>query len=291
MRLPAPLSRLKPNVHKNDFGHVLILAGSKKLLGAACLSGLAAMRTGAGLVTVGVPASLNATLQKKISPVIMTLPLAETNEQTLSVSAYPEIEDFAKSVDVLALGPGLSRNPSTRDLVLSVIRHITKPLVIDADALNALSGNTKILKSNCGLKILTPHPGEMARLTKLTKAHIEKNRVSVAKNFAQRYHCILVLKGHHTVLASATGKTYVNKTGNPGMATAGSGDVLTGILAALLAQGLDGFASAKMGTYLHGKAGDLATIKHARASLIATDLIEHISAAIRSIEKTKRKYC
>ena len=164
-----------------------------------------------------------------------------------------------------------------------MIATVNQPLVVDADALNALAGNLNTLTVNKGTKILTPHPGEMARLLKTSKEKIEKNRKKVAREFAARYKCVLVLKGHRTVVASPKGKIYMNRSGNAGMATAGSGDVLTGILAAFLAQGLDGFEAARWGTYLHGKAGDLAAKAKGKVSLIATDLIDCIPKVFKSL--------
>ncbi len=279
MRLPVPLSRRKKNSHKNDYGHVLILAGSGNMLGAAALSTLAAMRSGAGLVTVGVPRSLNLILQKKCSAVVMTLPLQETSTLSLDLSSFNKIKNF--HCDVIAVGPGLSLEPRTRQLVLKIISSLDKPIVIDADALNALATKPDILLKTPAIKILTPHPGEMARLSKLNKNFIEKNRKQVALNFARKFHSIVILKGHRSVIASPDGKFYINKTGNPGMATAGSGDVLTGVIAAFLAQGLPGFEAAKWGCAVHGRAGDLAALEKTQISMIATDIIEKIPEALK----------
>jgi len=271
--------RRKRDVHKNNFGHVLILAGSRTMIGAAALSALAAMRSGAGLVTVGIPESLNLVLQKKISSVVMTLPLKETTRQSLSLKAFSQIENF--DFDVLAMGPGLSRDHETQKLILKIIAACPQPMVIDADGLNALAGHLDCLHQKDTIKIFTPHPGEMARLTNLNKEAIQKKRLSVTKEFARRFQVTLLLKGNRSVVASPKGKAYVNTTGNPGMATAGSGDVLTGMIAALLAQGLEGFEAAKLGCYLHGKAGDLAAKQKTAVSMIATDMIENIPKAIR----------
>jgi len=180
MRLPAPLLRRNPNVYKNDFGHVLVLAGSPGMIGAAALTSLSAMRAGAGLVTVGIPQSLNAVLQKKLSPVIMTLSLKETKEQTLSLDAFRQIHRVLDRFQVIAIGPGLSRNRSTQKLILKIIGTVQKPLVIDADALWALVQQLKILKKTSATKILTPHPGEMSKLLGLSKELIEKNRLKTA---------------------------------------------------------------------------------------------------------------
>lgn len=277
MKFPSQLTRRDPKAHKNLFGHVLVLAGSRRMIGAGALTSLAAMRSGAGLVTWGVPASLNSPAQKKAAHVVMTLPLKETQNQTLAVGAFVEIQKFFAKCSAIALGPGLSTHPGTQKLILKIIAESPRPLVIDADALNTLAGrDSRILTKTRTPKILTPHPGEMARLTGLRKSNIEKNREEIARKFAKKYQCVLVLKGHRTIVASPDGKTYLNKTGNPGMATAGSGDVLTGMIAAFLAQGLSAFEAAKWGVYLHGKASDLAAKAKGKISLIASDIVDFI---------------
>ncbi len=283
MRLPLPLARRRPDAYKNQFSHVCVIAGSGRMLGAAALASLAAMRAGAGLVTAAIPASLNAAAQKKISNVVMTLPLQETREQTVSADAFARISRAYDEFDVFAVGPGLSRHPSTQRLVLRTIGTSPKSLVIDADALYALAGHTEILRKTTTLKVLTPHPGEMARLIDRSRDYVEKNRRQTALEFARKYGCVLLLKGHHTVVASPRGQVYINKTGNAGMATAGSGDVLTGMIAALLGQGLTGFEAAKFGAYWHGKAGDLAAKTKTRAAMIASDIIENIPKALKVI--------
>ena len=283
MLLPTPLSRQKNNVHKNTFGHVLILAGSQRMLGAGALTSLAAMRSGAGLVTLGVPKSLSSVAHKKISNVIMTWPLPETRQQTLSFSGFTVIKNHYSKYQSIALGPGLSTNTSTQKLIRQIISTTTVPLVIDADALNAITGHLQIFLKTPIVKILTPHSGEMGRLLKLKKETIEEKRKLIAKDFAQKYNCVLLLKGPKTVVASEEGKCYVNKTGNCGMATAGSGDVLTGMIAAFLAQGFSSFEAAKHGAYYHGLAGDLAAKQKGRASLLASDIIDNIPAAFEKL--------
>ena len=284
MRLPAPLSRNNPFVHKNDFGHVLIIAGSAQMIGAGALTALSAMRSGAGLVTLGVAKSLNLVAHKKISNVVMTLPLAETKNQTISIRAFKKIQDFSKRCDAVALGPGMSTDPLTRQCVLKIISKLSKPLVIDADGLNCLEGKLNILTKTNSLKILTPHPGEMARLLKVKRNFIESHRTKVALDFAKKYRCVLLLKGYKTVVASHNGETYVNQTGNAGVATAGSGDVLTGIIAAFIAQGLSSFEAARWGAYIHGRAGDLAAFNKTKISLIAADIIDHLPDAFKSLK-------
>ena len=251
------------------------------MLGAGALSSLAAIRAGAGLVTLGIPKSLNLTAQKKISNVVMTFPLTETKEQTLSLSSLKQIKENIKKFTCLAIGPGLSTNKSTQKLILEIIENSKIPLVIDADALNAASLDKTVLKKSLCEKILTPHPGEMARLTRLSKTLIEKNRKKISLDFARKYKCVLLLKGNNTIVASKEGKTYINKTGNTGMAKAGSGDVLTGIIAAFIAQGLSAFDASKFGVYIHGKAGDIAAKQKTKTSMIATDIIDNIGQAIK----------
>lgn len=285
MPLPAPLLRNNPNVHKNNFGHVLILAGSGNMLGAPCLCGLAAMRAGAGLVTIGVPKTLNLTLQKKISPSIMTMALPGTPQATLSSRAYNSIKGSLTKFQAIAIGPGLTQNTSTQKLIRKITQTARQPLVIDADGLNAVARDLKCLCASSTVKVLTPHPGEMSRLTALGAKKILKDPACIARQFAQEYNVILLLKGHHTVVAGPDGRIYINKTGNAGMATAGSGDVLTGMIAALLAQGLSGFEAARWGAYLHGKAGDLAASAKTRAGMIATDIIDNIPKAIKECDR------
>ena len=252
------------------------------MLGAAALCALASMRSGAGLVTVGTAKSLNLTLQRKISPAIMTWPLPQTSNQTIAFKAAAQILKKIERFNVIALGPGLGQDSGTQRFILELIHRSNKPLVIDADALNALAHRVEILKKSKVTKILTPHPGEMARLTGLSKDEIQKNRKKVAQDFSKRFECVLVLKGQQTVVASPDGKVYVNTTGNSGMGKAGTGDILTGIVAAFLAQGIEPFEAAKSAVYIHGKAGDQALKFRARVSLLATDIIDSLPVALKN---------
>ncbi len=253
--------------------------------GAALLCAEGALRCGAGLVTLGIPQSIAAAVIKIKPREIMLLPLAETKEKTLSAAAYKKIGEFVKNIDILVVGPGLTQNKSTQILARKIIVKINKPMIIDADGLNALVGHLDLLRvKSYGLrvtKILTPHPGEMARLIGSSTEEIQKNRNKIAKNFVMHYNVTLVLKGYHSIVADCAGKLYINKTGNPGMATAGSGDVLTGMIAAFLGQGLSAFDSAKYGVYLHGCAGDLATKEKTQLGMIASDIIAKIPEAIK----------
>jgi NAD(P)H-hydrate epimerase len=284
MRLPSRLLRRKPDSHKGDFGHVFILAGSARFSGAAVLCAEACMRTGAGLVTLGIPKSLNVAVIKIKPPEIMTLALRETKEVTLAGSAYRKIRDFSNGVDVLVIGPGLSQNRQTQGLVRRIVSLIPKPMVIDADGLNALAEHPEILEKlgrTQRTTIVTPHPGEMARLLGSTIARVSNKREEIAQRFSRRYKITVVLKGHRTVVSDFRAGAYINNTGNPGMSTAGSGDVLTGMIAAFLGQGLDPFSAAKYAVYLHGLAGDLAAKEKTQISLIASDIIAKIPAAIK----------
>lgn len=242
------------------------------------------MRAGAGMVTLGIPRSLNNAIIKIKPKEVMTLPLPETARGALSLTGYKKIRDFIKNIDVLVIGPGLGRDESTQALVRKLIARKIKPTVIDADGLNALVGHLNVLRTPHTANrapILTPHPGEMARLLGVSVKKVQGSRKEIAIKFTKDYKVILALKGHNTVVADYNGSLYVNKTGNPGMATAGSGDVLTGVIAAFLGQKLDAFSACKYAAYLHGLAGDLAAAKKTQISLIASDIIDKIPKAIK----------
>lgn len=286
VRVPADIRKLlpkrKPDTHKGDYGHVFVVAGSIGMTGAAALCSEAALLSGSGLVTLGICKSLNSILAKKLTE-IMTRPLPETHEQTLSEKALPEILKFSEKVDCVAIGPGLSRNNSTQKLVKRLIASLNKPIVLDADGINALEGKASILKSVKAPIVVTPHPGEMSRLMPLSRNEIAKNKEKVAKGFANKYNVVCVLKGHRTVVAGPRGKIFINSTGNPGMASGGVGDVLTGMIASFIGQGLKPFDAAKLGVYLHGLAGDLAAKEKGEASLIASDLLNKLPEAIKKL--------
>ncbi|MDP6686258.1 MAG: NAD(P)H-hydrate dehydratase, partial [Candidatus Omnitrophota bacterium] len=278
------LKKRGKDTHKGDYGRVFILAGSPGLTGAAALCSVACLRAGAGLVTLGIPVSLNIAMEKKLTEV-MTCPLPETRKGTFSLKAKAEILNIVKKSNAVILGPGLSRNPETSKLVRILAGLINKPMILDADALNALSEDTAALKKIAHHYIITPHAGEMARLIKKSTSFIKNNRINVAKKFSSQYNAVVVLKGAGTVVTdpSPKSKAYVNKTGNPGMATAGTGDVLTGVIGGFLAQGLDTSYAAKLGVYVHGLAGDLAAKDKGEIGLIASDILERIPAAINTI--------
>lgn len=275
------LRKRKKDTHKGDYGRVFVLGGSRGLTGAACLCANACLRSGAGLVTLGIPFSLNTAMARKLTEV-MTCPLAETQKGTLSLKAKKEILDRINKSDIAVLGPGLSTNIETKKLIRRLIAGIKKTMVLDADALNAVSEDIDILKKIETRYVITPHPGEMSRLIKRKTDYIKKNRLSVAKQFSNHYNAVVVLKGSGTVVTERK-RHYINKTGNPGMATAGSGDVLTGVIAGFLAQGLGPFDAAKLAVYVHGLAGDLAAKERGEIGLIAGDILEKIPEAIKSV--------
>ncbi|MDD5668833.1 MAG: NAD(P)H-hydrate dehydratase [Candidatus Omnitrophica bacterium] len=280
MRLPTRLLRRKKNSHKGNFGSIGIFAGSAGFSGAAVLCGWAALRSGAGLVTVGIPRSLNNALIK-IKPLeLMTVPLSETKEKTLSYSGYRAILNCIRKLDIVVVGPGLSQNKETQKLIRKLVSTVIKPVIIDADGLNALAGHLSCL-SGKRIVVLTPHSGEMARLCGIKVDEVEKNRKRIAVDFALKYGITLVLKGAGTIVVDGKKKLYINNTGNPGMATAGSGDVLTGIIASFLAQGLEPFEAAKYAVYIHGLAGDCAAREKTQLGMIASDIIEKIPQAIK----------
>lgn len=269
----------KKAVHKGEFGRLFILAGSRGLTGAAYLATLGALRSGAGLVTLGLAESLRDVFAVKCVEA-MTKPLAETAKGTLGLEAEETILSFLRTQDVLALGPGLSQVDETQKLIRRVVEACHKPMVLDADALNAFVGHPGTLAKVSAPMVLTPHPGEFSRLFQVPSPASEADRLAGAKKFAKQFHSVVVLKGYHTVVASPRGETFVNPTGNPGLAKGGSGDLLFGMIAGMLAQKLDPFDAARAGVYLHGLAADLAVKKFGEISLLATDVAGYIHKAI-----------
>jgi hydroxyethylthiazole kinase-like uncharacterized protein yjeF len=285
--------------HKGNYGHVLVVAGSRGKTGAALMAAKACLRTGAGLVTLGVPESLADIYQSRVTEE-MTLILPDRGDGTLSEKASREILGFADKVSrILALGPGIGVSDDTEKLVRTIIRNSASPVVIDADGINSLKGDRRFLSKAKVPVILTPHPGEMARLmnsltppfTKRAQSgitsvikDIEKDRVNTALYFAEETNTFLVLKGVPTVIATPDGKAFLNPTGNPGMATGGAGDVLTGIISGFLAQNVAPLHACVLGVYMHGLSGDIAASEKGEHSLIATDIINQIPAAFSSLK-------
>jgi NAD(P)H-hydrate epimerase len=258
---------------------VLVIAGSRGMSGAAVLCGSAALRAGAGLVRVAVPQEILPIVAAGNS-CIMTAPMPQDDQGRFSAGAESELIALAQAGDVVALGPGLGRTQELTSLVKGLIQRVTQPLVLDADGLNAVAGAADVLSNRAGSTIITPHPGEFARLLQTETAKVQANRRDLALQFAGKHKLILVLKGHATIVTDGQ-RLYENTTGNPGMATAGSGDVLTGTVAALLGQGLEPFDAAQLGVYIHGLAGDLARDERGQVGLIAADLLDYLPRAIR----------
>ncbi|MFH1778285.1 MAG: NAD(P)H-hydrate dehydratase [Candidatus Omnitrophota bacterium] len=281
------LPKRKIDSHKGDYGHVLVLAGSVGMTGAAYLCSQAAIMSGCGLVTLGIPRSLNKLMEIKLTEVI-TKPLTETREQTLGLSAYAEILRLTEKIDVLIIGPGLSTNLETQLLVRRLIKSIKKPMVLDADGINALIGSPGMLKKTNVPFVITPHPGEMAKLIGVNPQSLINERKNIAKSFAHDYRVTTVLKGHRTIIASPDGSIYINETGNPGMATAGSGDILSGMIGSFMAQGIQVFDAAKLACYLHGLAGDLAASEKGEYSLIAGDILKRLPDAFLKLQGKKK---
>lgn len=278
------LPERKKETHKGTYGHLFVIGGSPGLTGAVCLACLSALRTGCGMVTAGVPESTNDIFEIKITEV-MSKPLPESGRKTISPLAVEKCLDFIeKNADGVVIGPGISTDTGPQLFFNQTFPHIKKPVVIDADGLKLLSKNLDFLGNKSGQIIITPHPGEMSVLTGLSITEIQSKREKISAEFAKKYSVIVVLKGYRTIVSDGE-KTYVNLTGNPGMATAGSGDVLSGIIGGLVVQGFSLWKSAVMGVYIHGLAGDIAAKKYGEYSLIAGDIIEFLPEAIKHIQQ------
>ena len=274
----------KPDAHKGDFGHLFILSGSLGKTGAAALLCQAAVRVGTGLVTLGIPESLNPIMEVKITEA-MTEPLPETKDKTLAFKAQRQIRDLIIKKNALAIGPGLSLNPETARLIRKVVRETDLPMVIDADGLSAFVGEMDLIRKTKkkGSVVFTPHPGEMARLLQCSVQQIQQDRIQVARNFAATYGQILILKGAGSLVATPEGDIFINPTGNPGMATGGMGDVLTGMVGGFLAQGFVPLVAAKLAVFLHGLAGDWVAHQKGERGMAATDLIEETPRLLRTL--------
>ena len=280
------LPERQPSSHKGTFGHAGIIAGSVGKTGAAALAAQAALRIGAGLVTVATPSSVNDVLESKLLEA-MTMPFPETKARTLARSGLDRILAFVQARTAIAIGPGLSTHHETVELVQALMKHLDRPSVLDADALNALAGRASLLTECPTPPILTPHPGEMARLeVDATAQSINADRIGTARRFARERGVFVVLKGARTVIARPDGLVAICPTGNPGMATAGTGDVLTGMIVGLLAQGVPSWEAACAATYLHGSAGDLAARQLGQAGMVASDLIAQIPYALQQTTTT-----
>jgi NAD(P)H-hydrate epimerase len=280
------LPRLPPrprDAHKGDFGTALIVGGSRGMAGAVALAGMAALRSGAGLVRLAVPARCLETVAA-FEPSYMTAPLAEDDAGRIALAAWPRIVELAETATAVACGPGLGRCEPLARLVRRLYRELARPMVVDADGLNALAGEPDALAQRAAARILTPHPGEFARLIGEKLEGPPREEAAVA--LALRADIVIVLKGHHTLVTDGRRRAY-NQTGNPGMATGGSGDSLTGIITALLCQGLPPYDAARLGVHLHGLAGDLAAQELGEISLAASDLIRYLPKAFQRHQSRK----
>jgi hydroxyethylthiazole kinase-like uncharacterized protein yjeF len=283
---PVPAAR-DTDAHKGDFGHLLVVAGSRRMMGAAMLCCRAATRSGAGLVTLACPASMQRSVAGAL-PTTMTLPLSETLDGSLALGAWPRIEAFCERATVIACGPGLGQNRSTQMLVRRIVERSPLPLVLDADALNALAECPDLIASARGPVIVTPHPGEMARLTGQTVEAVQSDRRGAATRFAEQTGATVVLKGAHTVVAKR-GRVYVNDSGNPYMASGGAGDVLTGMVAGLLAQKTGAFDAARTTVYWHGLAADRAPNAAGPGAVTAEDILDQLRRSATDIDWDKEE--
>lgn len=271
--------------HKGDYGHVLVIAGGRGHTGAAHLAGMGALKSGAGLVTIATPASCQP-IVAAMAPEYMTSPLGEGPDGGLVLADLDGL--LAGTFDVIAIGPGIGTAPGTVAFVHALLERAAVPLVVDADALNAFASAPERLTGGDGRDVvITPHPGEFARLLGVTASEVQANRIELARTFAATHHLYVILKGHRTVIATPDEQVFINPTGNPGMASGGMGDVLTGIVSGWIGQLLDAEAACKLGVYLHGAAGDLAEASEGEVALTAGDLVAHIGDAL--LELTARK--
>lgn len=276
----------RPDSNKGNFGRVLVLAGSRGMAGAGVLCASAALRAGAGLVKLAVPAEL-LPIVALANPCVMTAALPEDEAGRFRGDAAAEALQLAQAHDVVALGPGLGRSAGLSYFVSHLLAKHDQPIVLDADGLNNLADDPKALSKHAGPVVITPHPGEFARLLRVETAAVQANRRELAASFAHSHRLVVVLKGQGTLVTDGR-RLFCNPTGNPGMATAGSGDVLTGVIAALIGQGLDAFDAAQLGAHLHGLAGDCARDVVGEISLIATDLIDYVPRAIQQYQQQPR---
>jgi ADP-dependent NAD(P)H-hydrate dehydratase len=276
------LFKRDPESHKGDFGRALLVAGSKGMAGAAALAGIATLRGGAGLVRLAVPEPCLGTVAG-FEPSYMTTPLSADRAGRIAWSARSEIAAAAEEATVVAFGPGVGRSPGLSALGAWLFRHLAKPMVFDADGLFALAASRETLGPPPAPRILTPHPGEFARLIGGQRLSLDQ-REAAALELAARWQVVLVLKGHRTLVTNGTKSTH-NTTGNPGMATGGSGDVLTGLITALACQGLVAFEAARLGVYLHGLAGDLAAMELSQEAMIASDLVRYLPQAFQEYRR------
>jgi hydroxyethylthiazole kinase-like uncharacterized protein yjeF len=288
LHLPEPediagfIPEREADAHKGDAGHLLVLAGSKGMMGAAIMAAAAGLRIGAGKVTLAVPESLAYAVESG-PPEIMTLPVPETPAGTADPGAFDFILENSSGMSAMVMGPGMSTHPRTVELIHRLIQHIEVPLVLDADGLNALAQDITVLEGTRAKLILTPHPGEMARLVRMSTTDVQADRVNLSIDFAARHQVHISLKGAHTISAVPEGRAWLNPTGNPALATGGTGDVLAGVIGGLLAQGGTPEGAMAAGTYIHGLAGDMVSGECGGVGLTATDLLPMLPRARRRV--------
>jgi ADP-dependent NAD(P)H-hydrate dehydratase len=284
LQILATLPKLtprQPDSHKGTFGKILVIAGSRGMSGAAILCGSAALRGGAGLVRLAVPEGILPIVAAG-NPCYTTIALPQDSHGRIALDANRMLAESLKDNDVVAIGPGLGQSPELVELIGSMLKQAAIPVVVDADGLNNLAQHPERLSAHTGPLIVTPHPGEFARLLRRDTATVEAHRQELAVAFARQHRLIVILKGHATLVTDGE-RLYENTTGNPGMATGGTGDVLTGLIAALLGQQLEPFAAAQLGVYLHGLAGDLAAADLGQVSLITSDLVQYLPKAFQKL--------
>lgn len=272
--LSGLIQEREPGTHKGDYGHALILAGSPGKAGAAILAARAAVRAGAGLVTAAVPESI-----------LDVVDLGSIESMTLPLRSLEQVLEAVEGKAVLAMGPGLGQEPGTAEAIRRIAGEVALPLVLDADGINAFAGRAAELAGRSAETVLTPHPGELGRLLGIPASEVQEDRLAAARRAAVEAEAVVVLKGHRTLVATPGGEVHVNPTGNPGMASGGTGDVLTGLIAGLLAQGLGALDAARLGVYLHGLAGDLAAARTGEPALAAGDLLTYLPAAFLELEE------
>ena len=277
------LPKRKSNSHKGTYGRVGIISGSRGMTGAPYLSSQAALRIGAGLVYTIIPEYLETIMCIKLTEAIVK-PILDGGKGHFIRKSSIEVLEGIKNMDTIAIGPGIGLDEERIDFVSQIVKSCKVPMVIDADGINCIFHNPDILLDKENHIIITPHPGEMARLLRSSTKEIQENREYYAKYAAEKYNIYVVLKGNNTIVTSPKGEVYINKTGNPGMATAGSGDVLTGMITGLLGQDFDIFNATKLGVYLHGKAGDLACESKGEYSVIATDILDNIAYSMKEVQ-------
>ncbi|RJP58419.1 MAG: NAD(P)H-hydrate dehydratase [Candidatus Auribacter fodinae] len=284
---PREMKRLLPprpiDAHKMTFGHLLIIAGSRGMTGAGIMAAQSAFRTGCGMVTLGCPASLNTVFESVLTETI-TLPLPETEAATLSAEAIGFIRAAIKQrrFNATLIGPGLGSHPSTTELVHEILKTSPHPVILDADAINAVAMSDTCSLSKCAVPvILTPHPGEMGRLLKCSTDEVQKDRRQAVRECANRFGAVTVLKGHNSMITAPNVPVFINTTGNSGLATAGSGDVLAGMIGSFLVQDMTPLEAACAGVYFHGKAGDYSVTSIGQRSMMATDVIRNICNVLR----------